>query len=76
MKNRHKIFGNPDLSFSVLSKLFNIDTDIIRYLQLMYICINISQISTVFGIIANPSDLYGGRVYNQKNLFQTIISQC
>ena len=64
LKAKHKIFKNPDLSFSVSSRLVDNKTDIIRYLQLLYIYIDISQISTVFGSTTDPSDFYGGRVYN------------
>jgi hypothetical protein len=59
-------FRNPDLRFSVSSRDIRPDMDIMAYLKIVYIYLDIDQIKDVFGNCVYPSRLYGGRSYNLK----------
>lgn len=62
-KNPH-IFKNPLYSFSVSSRLIRNEINALKYLQFLYVYLEISQIKTVFGSTTDFSDFYGGRVYS------------
>ena len=64
IKTGHRIFRNPDFSYSVSSRMAGNEVDILTYLRLLYIYLDLSQISTVFGSTTEPCDFYGGRVYS------------
>lgn len=57
---------NPALRFSVSSRDIRPEMDIIAYLKIVYIHLNIGQIKEVFGNCVFPSQLYGGRPYDLK----------
>ncbi|NJD90893.1 MAG: sulfotransferase domain-containing protein [Geobacter sp.] len=57
---------SPELHFSVSSRDLRPDMDIITYLKVVYIYLDINQITDVFGNCLFPSRLYGGRPYDRK----------
>ena len=57
-------FRHPQLRFSVSSRDIRPDMDIITYLKVVYIYLDIGQIKEVFGNCVFPSRLYGGRPYD------------
>lgn len=57
-------FRNPELRFSVSSRDIRPEMDIMTYLKIVYIYLDINQIKEVFGNGIFPSRLYGGRPYN------------
>jgi hypothetical protein len=59
-------FRNPDLRFSVSTRDIRPDVDIMTYLKIVYIYLDIDQIKDVFGNCLFLSRLYGGRPYNLK----------
>lgn len=59
-------FRHPDLRFSVSTRDIRPETDILMYLKIVYIYLDIDQITDVFGNCIFPSRLYGGRPYNLK----------
>jgi hypothetical protein len=58
------MFRNPAFSYSVSGRWISEKSDIVKYLKFFFIYIDLQQISSVFGSTTEPSELYGGRVYN------------
>jgi hypothetical protein len=59
-------FRDPRLRFSVSTRNIGPDMDIMTYLKIVYIYLDIAQIKDVFGNCVFPSRLYGGRPYSLK----------
>lgn len=60
-------FSDPDLKFTVSSRLIQQNFDIAVYLKVFYTYIKQAQIDSVFGSLWLPSKLYGGRTFSVDN---------
>ncbi len=59
----HK-FRDPRFRYIVSSRNITPDVSVIDHLKIQYIYLDFKQISQVFGAVAMPSPLYGGRSYD------------
>lgn len=59
----HK-FRDPRFRYIVSSRNITPDVSVIDHLKIQYIYLDLEQISQVFGAVAMPSPLYGGRSYD------------
>jgi hypothetical protein len=76
LKTSHRIFKNPAYSYSVSGRQVNKRANMAKYLQFNFIYIDIPQISSVFGSTTDPSELYGGRVYETgRSMNETHINE-
>ncbi len=66
LKVKHEMFKNPNYTYSVSGRWVGPRMDILNYLRFYFIYLNVQQIQTVFGSTTEPSDFYGGRIYNPK----------
>ncbi len=67
LKTNHQDFKIPDIQFSVSGRKITADMSIEVYLKIYYMYTHIPSIESVFGNTLFPSQLYGGRVFNQNH---------
>jgi hypothetical protein len=60
-------FSDPDLRFTISSRLIQQNFDIAVYLKVFYTYIKQAQIDSVFGSLWLSSELYGGRTFSVAN---------
>jgi len=64
LQANHQMFKNPVFTYSVSGRWIKEKANLVKYLQFFYVYIDFSQISSVFGSTTEPSEFYGGRIYD------------
>lgn len=69
LKTQHHDFKMPGIQFSVSGRNISAEMNIITYLKIFYMYIDVRSIESVFGSTVVPSRLYGGRKFKPEHSF-------
>lgn len=68
-KKHHRVFKTPGVFYSVSGRNLEPEMTLVDYLKIYYMYTDLAQIESVFGHLATPCPLYGGRSFKPDRSF-------